>query len=267
MASGPLYRLQVLKLGIVVGFAIGIGLAQESNPLAADPKAAEIGRGMFRIYCAPCHGIRAQGGRGGPDLSRGVFAAGDRDSDLHRTIFKGVAGTEMGSFSELGTEGVWRIVAYIRSVGRSGDDMVAGDIAHGETLFWKKGQCGQCHSVGIRGSRIGPDLTRIGRQRGLNYLKTSVLDPSDEITPGYSTLTVVTRDGKAITGIEKGLDNFSGQLMDVSGKFYSFQRDEVKSMKRDTRSLMPAYSSTFNESELTDLLAYLASLRGQEVKP
>ncbi len=262
----PLYCLRVFRLGIFLILALGLATAQESNPFAADPKAAEIGRGMFRIYCAPCHGIRAQGGRG-PDLSRGVFAAGDRDSDLYRTIFNGVAGSEMGSFSELGSEGVWRIVAYLRSASRTDEAPAPGDAAHGAELFWEKGQCGRCHAVGKRGSHVGPDLTRIGRQRSLNYLRLSVIDPSDDITPGYSTIAVVTRDGKTVTGIERGFDNFSAQLMDLSGKFYSFQRDEVRSMKRETISLMPTYSKLFTEAELTDLMAYLASLRGLDVTP
>ena len=68
--------------------------------------------------------------------------------------------------------------------------------------------------------------------------------------------------GKTIRGLEKGLDNFSAQLTDLSGKFYSFERSEVKSMKSETRSLMPAYAKTFSEGELTDLVSYLASLKG-----
>ena len=58
----------MLRLGFLVAVFLGSAFAQAANPLASDPKAAEIGRGMFRIYCAPCHGIRAQGGRG-PDLT------------------------------------------------------------------------------------------------------------------------------------------------------------------------------------------------------
>lgn len=261
-----LYRFRVIKSGILVTMAVGIGMSQESNPFSANPKAAEIGRGMFRIYCSPCHGIRAQGGRG-PDLSRGVFAAGDRDSDLYRTILNGVAGSEMGSYSELGTEGIWRVITYIRSASRRDTSAVPGNAERGEGLFWNKGQCGRCHSVGIRGSRICPDLTRIGRQRSLDYLKTSILDPSDDITPGYAAITIVTRDGKPITGIERSLDNFSCQVTDLSGRYYSFQRDEVKSMKRETRSLMPSYAGIFSETELNDLLAYLVSRRGQEARP
>ena len=53
-------------------------LAQETNPLASDPKAAEERRWMFRILCAPCHGIHADGGRRPRSHARGrvVFRHG-----------------------------------------------------------------------------------------------------------------------------------------------------------------------------------------------
>ena len=255
----------MLRLGFAAAICMGCTFAQDTNPLANDPKASEIGRGMFRIYCAPCHGIRAQGGRG-PDLTRGAFAAGDRDGDIFRTISKGVAGTEMGSYANLGDDSLWRLVAYVRSISGHETTDVPGDAAHGSALFWEKGGCGRCHAVGARGSRLGPDLTRIGRQRSLAYLRTSILDPSDDLAPGYATLTVITRDGKTISGLEKGLDNFSCQLIDLSGRFYSFDRSALKSVKQESRSLMPAYTK-LSGAELTDLLAYLASLKGTEVKP
>ena len=102
------------------------------------------------------------------------------------------------------------MVAYIRSVGRHDTAAVPGDAALGSALFWGKGQCGSCHAVGARGSRMGPDLTRIGRQRSLRYLRTSVIDPSDDHRARlFHALTVVTREGKTVSGLEKGLDNFS----------------------------------------------------------
>src|SRR5580704_15467571 len=87
--------------------------------VAKDPRAAETGRWMFRIRCAPCHGIHADGGRG-PDLTLGAYAAGDRDGDLFRVISRGVPGTEMAAYAgRVEDEDIWRLVAYIRSVARS----------------------------------------------------------------------------------------------------------------------------------------------------
>ena len=106
-------------------------------------------------------------------------------------------------------------------------------------------------------------LTRAGRQRSVTYLRDSVVSPDAQITPGFDTITVVTHDGKKISGLNKGLDNFSARLMDLSGHYYSFQKEEVTSIQREDRSLMPAtYKGMFSAKELDDLVAYLASLGG-----
>ena len=50
------------------------------NPFANDADAAEAGRAQFRLRCAPCHGFKGEGGRG-PDLTLGVYNAGNTDED------------------------------------------------------------------------------------------------------------------------------------------------------------------------------------------
>ncbi len=131
-----------------------------------------------------------------------------------------------------------------------------------EKAFWGKGGCGQCHRVGGKGSGIGPDLTRVGRQRSLKYLRSSVLTPDSELTPGYGTIKVVLKDGQVISGVERSIDNFSVQLIDLTGGYHSFVREDVTSMGREPRSLMPSYAKLFTQSEVNDLLAYLVGLRG-----
>jgi cytochrome c oxidase cbb3-type subunit III len=236
--------------------------APATNPFAGDAQAVESGRVMFRMYCAGCHGLHATGGRSGPDLTRGGF--GDADADLFRLVSDGVPGTEMPAFgTHLEDDERWRLVSYVRSLTARDAAPIPGDRAAGEQLFWGKGGCGRCHRVGARGSSIGPDLTRAGRQRSVAYLRESVLAPDADITPSYATITVVTRDGRKIAGVERGFDNFSVRLTDLSGRYYSFQRDEVTSVEREFRSLMPSdYRRLFTDRELDDLTAFLASLGG-----
>jgi putative heme-binding domain-containing protein len=241
--------------------ALAMAQPEPENPFKNDSQAPEAGRGIFRIYCSPCHGIHAEGGRG-PDLSRGVYSAGERDADLHAVISAGIPGTEMPSFSVgLGNENIWRVISYLRSMTRRDAEKTAGDAANGDKLFWGKGGCGQCHRVGPRGGRMGPDLTRVGRSRSARYLRESIVSPDADLTPGYNTITVVTRDGKKVVGVQRGFDNFSAQLMDARENYYSFLKSDVTSLTREFHSLMPAgYGKMFSSSELDDLVAYLAGL-------
>ena len=103
----------------------------------------------------------------------------------------------------------------------------------------------------------------MGRQRSLKYLSESLTDPNADLTPGFNTITVVTKSGKKIVGVQKNFDTFSAQLIDMSGNYYSFMTSDVASVTREYKSLMPAYKTTFNETQLNDLLAYLSTLRGE----
>jgi hypothetical protein len=61
------------------------------------------------------------------------------------------------------------------------------------------------------------------------------------------------------------LDDYSALLLDVNRKFHSYRKEEVASMKREDRSLMPGdYGKRLSVAEQTDVLAYLSSLRGEK---
>jgi putative heme-binding domain-containing protein len=218
--------------------------------------AASDGRTIYRRNCAPCHGNQADGGRNAPNLTRGSLS----DADMFRTISNGVPNSEMAAYSaRLSSDDIWRIVAFLRSA--SGAATAAtGDATRGASVFWGKGGCGNCHAVGNRGSLVGPGLSSIGRQRNLVYLRESLVAPSADIARGFDGVTVILADGKTLRGLERALDDFSVVLQDFSGKVYSFDRKDVRSVTRDTQSLMPEFGSNLSSTELNDVLAYLAGL-------
>lgn len=246
------------RLGI---FFLLVGALPAQNPFAGNATEADAGRGLFRIMCGPCHGYRAQGGRG-PDLTIGSFSNGGKDEDLFRVISYGVAGTEMPGYAARVTpDNIWRMIAYIRTISTRPPETPPGDRAAGEMLFWGKGGCGACHRVGQRGGPMGPELTRAGRKRSLAYLRQSITDPNADVTPGYYQISVTPAKGQKIVGTQRGFDNFTCQVMTPNGQLHSFDREDA-SCDRDMRSMMPAYTR-FSQTELNDLLSYLMSLRGE----
>lgn len=240
-----------------------------ANPFAGNAQAAADGQKLFSVSCAPCHGKNGEGAQGQaegmrpPDLTRGVFKAGRRDEDLFRVISDGVRGTEMASFKSLGAEQIWRLIVFIRTLSAVAP-VLNGNPANGEALFWGKGDCGRCHQMGSRGTRLGPDLSHGGRRSNAENLKESIVNPNADITPGFAIITVVTRDNQKITGLERWIDNFSARLVDASGNEHTFLRDEVSSITREMRSTMPDnYGKIFSDAELNDLVAYIVKTRSE----
>src|SRR5262249_10293375 len=158
------------------------------------------------------------------------------------------------------SDDIWRVVSFLRSASRGGSS-VTGSAARGESIFWGKGGCGNCHAVGTKGSFVGPELSGIGLQRNAVYLRESLVAPDADIARGFDGVTVALADGKTLRGVERALDDFSVVLQDFSGKVYSFDRSSLRSVTRDSKSLMPGYSQTLSATELDDVLSYLATLR------
>jgi cytochrome c oxidase cbb3-type subunit III len=237
-------------------------------------QAADTGEKLFQTHCAPCHGPKGDGGRGSNLAVRTLPRAPD-DAALATIISLGIPGTQMPGTRMTASE-LWELAAYVRGLGQSRIAQAPGDTRHGEALFWSKGNCGGCHTVGPRGGRTGPDLTDVGARRSPAWLRKALEEPEDEIPDTFAVyrrlipmpdnflqVRVVTLDGKRITGERVDEDTFTIQLRDYRDRFYSFRKDELREVVKDWgKSPMPAYRTLFSDSELQDVVAYLASLRG-----
>jgi len=237
-------------------------------------RAADSGQALFRIHCAPCHGLDGAGGRG-PNLAVRKLPRAPDDDALSNLISLGIPGTQMPGTRMTAAENR-QLVAYIRSLARAQPAPIQGDPAKGEILFWSKGNCGQCHTVGPRGGRLGPDLTAIGSSRGSDHLRASLLNPEADVPDTFTSyrrvifmpdnflqLRVTTRDGRQITGARVNEDTFTVQLRDSSDHIYSFRKDELRELHKDWgKSPMPSYRGVLSDSEIEDVIAYLVSLQG-----
>jgi putative heme-binding domain-containing protein len=243
------------------------------NPLAGDPKAIQEGASQFRVDCALCHGLHANGGSRGPDLTRGVWNHGGTDADIFRTITDGVPGTLMpaNSLSEAET---WEIIAYLRTLSPREPEAVPGDSKAGEKIFLGDGNCSLCHMVAGRGGRLGPDLSRVGVARSPKYLAEKLRNPNSSVAVGlmepgkewpleFGAVTVVTRGGETIAGVVRNEDSYSIQLMDTSENLHLYMKKDLREVKHVDQSVMPAYTEdVLDKEQLRDLIAYLNSLRG-----
>lgn len=237
-----------------------------TNPLQGNPTVLKQGQNIYRGRCAVCHGIDAKGFRGS-DLTTGDWVHGGTDAQIFKTIRAGVPGTEMPPHLNMSEEEIWMVISYLRTLSSPGGPAPEkGDATRGEQLFWAKdrGNCGQCHMVGPRGGRIGPNLSRIGAARSVAALEREIRKPTDVIPVGFETVTIVTKEGRRIRGARKNEDTFSIQVMTANEDLLSFSKKEVEVVSEMERSLMPAYGpERLSDADLSDVVRYLRSLRGE----
>lgn len=75
-------------------------------------------------------------------------------------------------------------------------------------------------------------------------------------------MTVVSSSGQRLTGVRVNEDSFSIQIRDSAGRSYSFWKKDLAQVDKQWRkSPMPSYQGQLSDAELTDLVAYLASLK------
>ena len=131
-----------------------------------------------------------------------------------------------------------------------------GDAKAGQAVFKKL--CVQCHTIYGEGEALGPDLTSNGRG-SFDQLVASVFDPSLVIGPSYQTTTVVTEDGRNLTGlVTEDSDRRIVLAMPGGGKEI-VARNEVKYTRTSKLSMMPEGIETIlDRKELADLFAFLS---------
>jgi len=213
--------------------------------------------------CSYCHANDGTGGRGA-NLTNGEYRFGGSDAQLFETIRNGIPGSDMPPTRGADQE-IWRLVAFVKRLGSQGlDEKAPGDPATGRMVYQTKGGCASCHTINYQGGIIGPDLTQVGRRRSLRFLEESIVKPEADLPVNYRGVRVVTATGETVTGVRLNEDDTSIQLRDMSGNLRAFLKNDLKEIRRDSPSLMPAYGSTLRKKEIEDLVAYLSSLRGTQ---
>ena len=255
---------------LLVGLACATGGAllraqaePTTNPLAGNAAAIQAGQGIFRSRCADCHGMDARGVRG-PDLTE-VWSSGRTDGGLFRTLRRGVSGTEMPSVGpRTPDDEVWKILAYLKTIASPlTSGVVAGNAENGARVF--RAQCASCHRVDGVGGRLGPDLSRVGVARARGALTRRIRGASEDFLNGYEPVTITPNTGQTVRGVKKNGDLFSVQVMDSRERIQGYLRSDVREVADGKQSAMPVFGpERLNENDLTDLLGYLATLKGFE---
>jgi putative heme-binding domain-containing protein len=139
-------------------------------------------------------------------------------------------------------------------------DVPAGDAARGRALV-ESNNCFDCHRIRDRGSRLGPNLSDIGGRRTPDRLRQALVAPDEEVTPENRFVRLVTKQGDTITGRLLNQDAFSVQLITPKEELKTYMRTALREYAIVDKGLMPSVQGKLTDEQITDIVAYLASLK------
>lgn len=245
----------------VTALSLAAQQSPQEHPGQYSQADIEAGSRLFSSQCQACHGPTGDQVTG-IDLRRGQFRRSTSDEDLAKVITTGVAGTAMPPFSLQPGE-VSAVIAYIRAgFDPAGTAVKVGNAARGRQLFEGKGTCNSCHRVNGVGPRVAPDLSDIGAGRTPSALQRAMLEPSAVMMPINRPIRVVMKDGRTLTGRRFNEDTFTVQLIDQQERLLSLEKKDIKALEVQTTSPMPSFSGTLTAEEMSDVIAYLITLKG-----
>ncbi len=109
--------INAVPLGDVAGAAQSSLAARLPNPVGASPQAVQQGLNLYiKMNCAGCHGYGAGGGMG-PNLKDGYWRYGGTPVAVFKSIHDGRPQGMPAWYPALPTQEIWKIVAYIQSLG------------------------------------------------------------------------------------------------------------------------------------------------------
>jgi putative heme-binding domain-containing protein len=243
--------------------AVGVAGAQPVPSHPGEYAAADIAYGsrLYDAQCTTCHGANGDG-VGGVDLRSGKFRNAVTDQDLTRVITGGIPGTGMLAFKFDASE-IAGIIAYLRNMNAFDRGSVKpGDPDRGRALLEGRGGCLKCHRVGANGSRVAPNLSDIGAIRSAASLQRSLVEPTAQMMPINRPVRIVTQDGRVTNGRRLNEDTYTVQIIDDQERLMSFTKADLREYTILTSSPMPSFKDTLRGDDLSDLLAYLLSLKG-----
>jgi len=246
------------------------GPPQDSKAIQLAPDQLEHGKQTFEASCSTCHGLDG-GGAMGPNIQGIPFRLGvDRVANV---IKNGMPGGMPAFSGQLDANEIQQVVGYLLTLSHKDEGQVTGNAAAGKQLY-DSSHCASCHTISGEGGDSGPELTTVGQSRGPTYLRNTILYPGTDLpqarifleTGGqlqFLFVRLTTKDGRTLEGTRVAEDSFHIVIEDAKGTFHSFRKDQLRELDKEPgKSTMPSMKGKLSETQVNDLVAYLASLKG-----
>lgn len=135
-----------------------------------------------------------------------------------------------------------------------------GDSSQGRRLFGALG-CVKCHAITADQKGAGaPSLSEARRRFTVPHLVESILAPSKQIAEPFRASSIITSDGKVLTGLITAETADQVELLTIDAARRKISKVDIEERKLSPLSPMPP-GLVKTPQELRDLLSYLTSER------
>ena len=136
----------------------------------------------------------------------------------------------------------------------SNEFIAQGNAEQGRLIFERT--CVRCHTLFSEGGRVGPDLTGSGR-KNVDYLINNLTDPSAVIDPAYRLTTIITTQGRLLSGYITYQDD-RAVVIRTQQSAVKLAMNDIDEMATQKRSMMPdGMMQVFSDGQIRDLFLYL----------
>jgi len=178
-------------------------------------------------------------------------------ANLHRMNLDGIGKVEVATSKKTKSKG---------EVGRTSieDVMLSLEKNKGSKKRGKKIlsslSCGACHNIKPDDAIKGPDMRKLGAIMSKEQIAEAILKPEATIADSWVTVTLKNGNEHFGTLISKSSDKVV--LHNIAGLSITHKTSEVKSVKKQTSTLMgPGLANELSLKQFSDLIEYLHSMK------
>ena len=140
------------------------------------------------------------------------------------------------------------------------ESLAGGDAERGRSIFFGRSaaSCRRCHKVDGNGGEVGPELSKIAKERNREYLLEAIVLPNAKIAKGFETVVLLMESGRTYTGVVKEQNEETISLMDDKGATVVLRKDEIEEQAKGLSGMPADLIKQLSKSDLRDLVEYLA---------
>ena len=132
---------------------------------------------------------------------------------------------------------------------------LVGDPSRGDVLFRKL--CITCHKLKDEGFELGPQLASI-TNKTKETLFASILDPNAAVDANYVNYSILTEDGRILTGKLETETGSSITLLSAAGNRETILRRDIERVQATGKSVMPeGLEQGLAPQDLADLIQFV----------